>query len=398
MNKVMAKIIFFNQAVGSLFQEVIEDLASATKIQCVLLTGNPSRLDFPVFLDIKIVSATSYTNTSTFNRIRSWTCYAFNFLTFCLGKVTKEDILFVTSNPPINGFLALFIHNLFKVPYVMLIYDIYPDVLIQFKFVKQFSLIIKIWHILNKFSLENASAVITLGNQMAHTLAQQFDVENAKTPGIFVIPPQVDTQVIKPIAKDKNPFLKKLNLLDKLIVMYSGNFGVSHNIEVILEACQRLKDMRSIHFLLIGKGAKWNEAKQYQHDHHLENLDVLPYLPESDYIYSITAADIALVSLELNADGLMLPGKTYPSMAAGSAIIGICGPKNDLRQTITEHRCGLCVEPDTSQLVDAIRYLANSSLLLQELKENSRYAAEHYFSRQVHKDSFFKMMKKVNLI
>jgi colanic acid biosynthesis glycosyl transferase WcaI len=180
--------------------------------------------------------------------------------------------------------------------------------------------------------------------------------------------------------------------------MYSGNFGVSHNIEIILEACQRLKDMKAIHFLLIGKGVKWNEAKQYQHDHHLENLDVLPYLPESDYIYSIAAADIALVSLELHADGLMLPGKTYSSMAAGSAIIGICGPNNDLRQTILEHRCGVCVEPNTSQLADTIHRLANSSMVLQELKDNSRYAAEHYFSRQVHRDSFFKVMQQVNLL
>jgi glycosyltransferase involved in cell wall biosynthesis len=395
---LMNRIIFLNQGVGSLFKEVIEDLSHVTKVPCILLTGDPEKLNISRSSTVELVSAASYNNTSTLDRIKSWLAYAFNSFVFCLSQMNKRDILFIVSNPPINGVIGLLVHKLRKAQYILLIYDIYPDVLIQFSLINESNLIIKIWRWLNKSTLENASAVITIGNQMASHLAQQFDLENAKTPTIFVIPPWVDTQVIKPIAKDSNPFLKKLNLLDKLIVMYSGNFGVSHNIEVILQACQRLKDTKPIHFLLIGRGAKWNEAKQYQHDHHLENLDVLPYLPESDYIYSIAAADIALVSLELQADGLMLPGKTYSSMAAGSAIIGICGPKNDLRQTILEHRCGVCVEPNVSQLADAIYHLANSSRVLQELKDNSRYAAEHYFSRQVHQDSFFKVMQHVNLL
>jgi glycosyltransferase involved in cell wall biosynthesis len=394
----MNRIIFLNQVVGSLFEDVVEDLSQTTKIPCVLLTGNPENLDNLKSLNIELVSAIAYNNTSNFNRIRSWLLYTLNSFFFCLRKITKHDVLFVVSNPPFNGLLALLIYKLLGTQYILLIYDIYPDVLIRFNLISESNSIIRIWLKLNKIALTKASAVITIGDQMAHSLARQFDVEKAKTPIVFVVPPWVDTQVIRPIAKDNNPFVRSLNLLDKLIIMYSGNFGVSHNIEVILEACQRLQDMKAIHFLLIGKGAKWNEAKQYQQDRHLENLNVLPYLSESDYIDSIAAADIALVSLELNADGLMLPGKTYSSMAAGSAIIGICGPNNDLRQTILEHRCGVCVEPNISQLVDAIHHLANSSTLLQELKNNSRYAAEHYFSRQVHQDSFFKVMQHVNLL
>ena len=160
-----------------------------------------------------------------------------------------------------------------------------------------------------------------------------------------------------------------------------------------------IKERQDIHFLLIGKGAKWHEAVEYQQQHELQNITILPYQPNSVYPYSVAAADIALVSLEPEAESLMLPSKTYYSMAAGSAMVGICGYKNDLRETIIKNKCGICVEPNKpDELAKVLLKLADSKSTLDELKRNSREAAENIYSRKAQKDSFMNLIKNLKLI
>jgi glycosyltransferase involved in cell wall biosynthesis len=390
------KIIFLNQVSGLLFSQLVEDIASNVYLECILNTGYME--EETTIKSAKIRHAPTYITSSLLSRLISWFQYTIDAFFYC-WITTNNDIVFIVSNPPFNGIIGWLLKKLNGSRYIILLYDLHPDTAVAFGKLSESNPITKIWRWLNQNVWENASAVITLGPCMAERVEKQFDASKTSSGKVLIVPPWADTEYIRPISKLENPFLKQLSLSDKTIILYSGNFGISHDIESILSACKQLTAREDIHFLLIGQGKKWQNAVDYQQRERLPNLTVLPYQPESVYPYSVASGDIALVSLELAAESLMLPSKTYSSMAAGSCILGICGKYNDLRETIERHKCGRCVEPGHPQeLVENLLQIIDCPQLLEKFKKNSREAAEAFYSRQAQKLSFVKILKQVNLI
>jgi hypothetical protein len=60
----------------------------------------------------------------------------------------------------------------------------------------------------------------------------------------------------KPIQKEGNKFLLEKKWMNKFIVLYSGNLGIGHKLEVLIEAAEGLRDIDEILFLFIGEGSK----------------------------------------------------------------------------------------------------------------------------------------------
>ena len=79
--------------------------------------------------------------------------------------------------------------------------------------------------------------IITIGNVMASSMNDEL---KNKVP-VKVIPIGVDTKRLKPIEKKENKFCIENGITDKFVVLYSGKMGIGHNIEMILEAADKIK-------------------------------------------------------------------------------------------------------------------------------------------------------------
>ncbi|MBW2639508.1 MAG: hypothetical protein JRE10_04910 [Deltaproteobacteria bacterium] len=121
-------VIFLNQAAGSLFRELAEDLSKVWP-QSTLLTGYLDTIRCDVDPCLHIVPAPRYDRSSYFSRFMSWAKYFFKALWF-VWKQPKDSKLFIVSNPPFLGLAGLFFKCVRKQRYVMLVYDIYPDLLV----------------------------------------------------------------------------------------------------------------------------------------------------------------------------------------------------------------------------------------------------------------------------
>jgi glycosyltransferase involved in cell wall biosynthesis len=114
------------------------------------------------------------------------------------------------------------------------------------------------------------------------------------------------------------------------------------------------------------------------------NVTVLPLQPAETVPRSLASGDIALVCMERGMEGVSMPSKAYASLAAGSAILGICARRSDLTALIEECGCGRQVEPrDPQAIVDALTAMIDSPAELARMRANARRAAEERFSRQV---------------
>ena len=127
---------------------------------------------------------------------------------------------------------------------------------------------------MNRKVWDRSIAVYTIGSVMAENLTDQFNVKRTNLGHVGVIPPWADTDKIKPIDKDNNPLNCEFGQEGKITILYSGNMGISHDIDSILQAAKILKNEENIAFLLIGEGEKWQDAVDFQKDNELspENI------------------------------------------------------------------------------------------------------------------------------
>jgi glycosyltransferase involved in cell wall biosynthesis len=86
------------------------------------------------------------------------------------------------------------------------------------------------------------------------------------------------------------------------------------------------------------------------------------------------------VTLAEGHEGLSMPSKTYDQMAAGTAILGISNPPNDLATTIERHGCGVNFTPEsTAEIAAWLRDMASDAVGLERLRQASRAAAVRYY-------------------
>lgn len=383
------KIIFLNQMAGPLFRELAVDLSKMCKDKSDLYTGHPDTLKLCGTPEQLIISpAPAYNTSSNFNRLWSWVAYAL----FAWVKVlfaSKGTLIFLVSNPPLMGPLVFLASKIRKLPYVVLIYDIHPDTMINFGVLNERSILVRIWRYANKLVWENSAAVFTIGTVMAEKLADQFVPAKTKLGYIGVVPPWADTDIIKPIDKSKNPLADELGQKNCITVLYSGNMGKSHDIVTMLNAARLLRDHNMIKFLFIGAGDQWSTAVDFVSEENLDNVQVLPFQSESRLPFTMALSDISLVSLDKGAEGLMVPSKMYYYMAAGSAIVGICSSENDVKESLKIGDCGRIVTPGFAHhLAETILELALDLKELERLKTNARQASISCFSRRACTEKF----------
>jgi len=367
--------LFLNQMAGPLFRELAEDLSSGP-VGNVLLTGHPDTLAADVAPGLKIISGPEYDRGGRARRLWSW----LRFFIRALRVVLMEDrsrVLFIVSNPPFLGGVGLVFRFFRRQRYVLLVYDIYPDLAVALGRLRP-GWVVRCWQWFNRIVYEKAELVFTLSEAMARTLESQFDVRRTKAEKVMVVPAWADIARIKPLGREKNEFAKEKGLLVGTTVLYSGNMGYSHDLETILGAAERLAGEKDIRFLFIGNGAQERLVKQ-RADNFPETIMWLPFQPEANLPLSLTAGDVGIISCRKGTEGLMVPSKTYYYLAAGLAPVFI-GAESCV--SICGEEVGVHVlNGDAEGLAEQIKKWQRDPESLAKIQRHAREIAESRFSR-----------------
>jgi glycosyltransferase involved in cell wall biosynthesis len=308
---------------------------------------------------------------------------ALNGLMFCLRSglhllkaCWRGDILLITTEPPYLPVLGLLANICFNVPYVCLIYDLYPDAAVELKVIHPKHFIVRFWDTLNRWIWKRSQAAIVLSSTMRDRVAAKCPEIKDK---IAVIHSWADPDWIKPIAKKDNWFARQHNLADKFTVLYSGNMGRCHDIDTILAAAEELQN-DPVQFVFIGAGAKRQFCIDRVRELGLFNCLFLPYQDKETLPYSLTAADLSLVSISPGLEGVIAPSKLYGILAAGRPVAAICEKHSYLRQLLSEGKCGAAFNNgDGKSLAEFIRFLAADPQLAAHMgKAGRRYLMSHF--------------------
>ena len=384
-------------ATGQLIEELTLHLARLG-IYVQVFTGQPGyafqkasappreRLD-------KILIRRSRTSRLFPSRIRG---KAINGLLFCLRSAlhllkssSRGDILLLTSAPPflqILGYLA----NLFSgIPYVCLVYDLYPDVAVQLKAVSKKHWSVQLWNWINKQVWKRAQSIVVLSFTMKDRMQAKCPEISDK---ISIIHNWANPDWIVPIAKQNNWFAHKYDLVSTFTVLYSGNMGRCHDMDTILEAARELQN-ELIQFVFIGDGAKHQTFVEQVSRLGLSNCRFLLYQEKQVLPYSLTACDLSLVSISPGLEGLVAPSKLYGILAAGRPVAVICEPHSYLRRIVVEADCGAAFNNgDGTGLAKFIRRLATDTQLGHQMGIAGRRYLQSNFTPEIIAKQYSKLL------
>jgi glycosyltransferase involved in cell wall biosynthesis len=155
--------------------------------------------------------------------------------------------------------------------------------------------------------------------------------------------------------------------------MYSGNHSPANPLKTLLDAAVTLKDDPDLRFLFVGGGSGKKEVEQVIRDQGLSNAMSLPYQPISELKYSLSAADVHVVSLGDKMVGIIHPCKIYGAMAAGRPILYFGPRPSHITDLLDSHRIGIPIaHGDLPGTVQAIIKLKQTPA--NELNEMGRTA------------------------
>ncbi|MCA9294999.1 MAG: glycosyltransferase family 4 protein [Phycisphaerales bacterium] len=292
--------------------------------------------------------------------------------------VRRPDVVVCFTTPPFIALVGWMMRVLRGSKYVYWVMDLYPDLPVACGVMKPDSLGTRFFERVNRFCLRKADAVVVLGRCMRdRVLSKGIPPELIHHIGVWS-----DQDEVKPIAREDNPYRATWDLGDRFVIMYSGNFGLGHDVETMCEATKRLADDDRFRFVYVGGGKKKSIVEAYITEHGLQNTVVAGYQPRENLDQSLSCADVHLASLLEGVEGIMVPCKLFGIMAAGRPTLFIGHPDSELARVLEEHQAGFCIrQGDVDGLVKRIVALADDPEGTQAMGDRAREALKVAYGR-----------------
>ena len=281
---------------------------------------------------------------------------SFTFLSFLrIGHLKDYKCMMVISDPPILPIVAIAAKKLFKTKIVFISYDIFPEIAIATKSIKENGLFSKFMNRLNRSFKRNLDKVIALTGEMKDfILAKNPEL----SPEMIEVIPNWATDRLKKGTEQKY-FDKMGYRKEEFVVSYFGNLGTCQDIATLLEAAKLLKDNDEIQFLIAGHGNKILSTLKYIGENALGNVQLLHFLEGEDFKAALSVSSCCVVSLVEGIKGTCAPSKYYSYLSIGSAVISIGELDSYLSKEVVEEKIGVSVKcGDAEKLADELLYLA----------------------------------------
>jgi glycosyltransferase involved in cell wall biosynthesis len=268
-----------------------------------------------------------------------------------LLKLRRGDVVLTVTAPFMLPYAVAAAAKLKRARSVLIMHDLFPDVLVMAGLLKPSSLLTKAIRGANALMFRALDAVIIIGRDTEALLLRYKGLTRDRI--CFI--PNWATLVpgVRPIASD-NPYRRSHPA--RFIVGLSGNLGFTHDPDIVFEAARRLRDDPGIHFLLSGWGIGFDRLREMQSNANLPNVTLAERVPEESLEEFLSAANIWLIPYRKDFAGVSVPSRFYNLLAIGRPVILVSEANAEAALTVSEHDLGWVVEPGNSdELARAIR-------------------------------------------
>ena len=306
-----------------------------------------------------------------------------NMLSFCLhlllrllpaallGRLTgKAPDRILASSPQLPAaFTCLWISRLCRIPFVLEVRDLWPQVLIDQGGKNPDGLMVRLLAGMEHQLYQRAQLVVVLAKGAEGYVLQRGAQQTAWLPN----GPDLDLFQARPLPDDRAEFT----------LLYAGAHGDANALEQVIEAARLLEAQQSrVRFRLVGDGPE--KQALIQQAAGLTTVSFEPPVPKAQVPDLMAQADAILLSLRdvpLFRYGVS-PNKLYDAYAIGRPVVStVAGAIN---AEIEANGLGVAAEPGDSQaLADAILRLARTPHPeRQAMAKRAIHLAQTVYSRQ----------------
>jgi colanic acid biosynthesis glycosyl transferase WcaI len=290
--------------------------------------------------------------STTFER-RRLALRAANYLTYVassLGRAlqtTRPDLVLCMSDPPFIGALARVAARRHRVPYLLIVQDVFPEIALQLGRLTN-PLLVGSLDLLVGSALRHADRVVAIGDTMREKLIEK----GVRAAAIEVIPNWVDADELRPQPKD-NPWSREHGLAEAFVVMHSGNVGWAQDLDVLVRASTFLRDLEKLRFVVIGSGARQAEVVELQQRLESDGFVFLPYQPRDVLPASLSSADVHYIGLARGLAGYVVPSRMNGVLSVARPVIVGADANSEIVRVVERVGCGITVAPGRPELLAA---------------------------------------------
>jgi len=318
-------------------------------------------------------------------------------------KMKDIDAVVVGSTPPTQGLLAAKVaqklskHYGRKVPFIYNLQDIFPDSLVSTGLTNKDSFLWKIGRKMEDYTYRHADKIIVISEGFKRNIMAKGVPEEK----IEVIYNWADIDNIYPVERKDNILFERYHFDPcKFYVVYSGNIGLTQNMDLLLDAAKEIeKELEQIHFVLIGEGAAKIHVESRIKEEAIDNVTLLPFQPYEDIHHVFSLGDVGLIISKPQVGANSVPSKTWNIMAAARPVLANFDEgelKDILEGTPSSSPSGLFTKAgDQEAFKSAIIHLYNHPDICRQYGENGRQFVLAHLTKEVGMSGYIEVMKSV---
>lgn len=291
-----------------------------------------------------------------------------------IWKARKPDFIFVESPPLFLGLTGWMASRVWGVPMIFNVADLWPDAVRAFGILREGPLL-RVAYRLESWIYRQAQFINAVTNGIKDTLIHVKEVPKER---ILFLPNGVDTNIFKPVEPDEG-LRQALGLEGKRLVLYAGNHGLAHGLDVALQAACLLRESPpTVQFLFVGDGSEKQRLMKMAEEMGCNNVTFLSPVPPERLNKLYGLASVALVTLKpdpLNEGAR--PSKLFPAMATATPIL--YSGSGEGAKLVNAAGAGIVVPPgDPKALAEALLYLLENQTDARDMGlKGRRYVEEN---------------------
>lgn len=383
----MRKLTIINQqyppevaATGQIFRTIAEYMcAEGWEVTVVAgrpfypgMTSRPPKRETARGVTVRRLFNTTFPKRSFAGKLLNLLSFEISLFFYCLFRISRKETVLVATAPPMAVLCAAVGRFFRRYRVVMTVQDLYPDALAASGMSSPDKLSYRMLQWLMRRSMRACRRVFTISEDMRAHLEDAYRLQDVR------LIPNLFPEEIRPI--DNGPAKAARGFSGKLVVQYSGNFGVAHEAETLLCAAKALAGDEGIVFQIAGAGKNYDVLREKCEAEALPNIVFEGYAPADRLEAHLGLADLSIVVFNAPFRNVLLPSKYYGILASGRGVLLISGCESDISRDIA--RCGMGVQVDHGEgarLAEALRGLASSPARVREMGERARalYEAQY---------------------
>ena len=293
-------------------------------------------------------------------------------------RVARPDVVVPFTTPPFIALVGYLMKRFRGCGFVYWLMDLYPDVVIGCGMMKPDGLTARALERIHRSCLRRADKIVVLGRCMRRRVMDK-GIDGGR---LKLIRPWADSDEVRPIPGERNPYRREWSLGDAFVVMHSGNLGLGHDVETMCEAMRELRDRDDIRFVIVGGGQRKLEVERFVERHGLRNVTLRPYQPRARLDELLSLGDLHVISLADPLVGVMVPSKLFGILAAARPAVFVGHPDSEIGRVLLEEECGFNVRcGDSDGFARAVRELAADPALTAAMGSRARESLRRKYDR-----------------